>query len=234
VRPGATEVVADGVDQDCDGGDTCYVDADGDAYGDAATVPSADTDCADVGEAEVAEDCDDTDAAVSPEAVERPADGVDSDCDGLERCAADTDGDGYGAATGAAWSTDLDCADDGESATTDDCDDADAAVNPGATETVADRVDGDCDGTERCWSDADGDGYAACAECDDTNADAFPGAEEICNGQDDDCDPTTRDRVDGDGDGLTTCGGDCDDTRPDITVGSDEVWALASILLNMV
>ena len=222
VRPGATEVVADGVDQDCDGGDVCYVDADGDAYGDVATVPSADTDCADVGEAEIAEDCDDTDAAISPEAVERPADGVDSDCDGLERCAADTDGDSYGAATGAAWSTDLDCTDAGESVTTDDCDDADATVNPGATESVADGVDADCDGVERCWDDGDRDGYGTSAsvvsadldcvdateasltgDCDDADAAVSPGDAEIAlDGIDNDCDGYEACPADADRDGY--------------------------------
>jgi len=32
-HPGGTEVVGDGTDQDCDGYDACYRDADGDGYG---------------------------------------------------------------------------------------------------------------------------------------------------------------------------------------------------------
>jgi hypothetical protein len=35
--PGAAEVVADGLDQSCDGGDLCWYDADGDSYGTSAT-----------------------------------------------------------------------------------------------------------------------------------------------------------------------------------------------------
>ena len=40
-----------------------------------------------------------------------------------------------------------------------DCDDSDAAVNPEGEEIPADGVDSDCDGTEQCYVDADGDAY---------------------------------------------------------------------------
>ncbi len=39
--------------------------------------------------------------------------------------------------------------------------------------------------------DGDGDGYPAGVDCDDGNADVYPGATELCNGVDDDCDGTT-------------------------------------------
>ena len=42
-----------------------------------------------------------------------------------------------------------------------DCDDADATVYPGAVEIVGDGIDNDCNGTETCYADADGDGHAA-------------------------------------------------------------------------
>ncbi|MBN1336393.1 MAG: FG-GAP repeat protein [Deltaproteobacteria bacterium] len=84
VHPGAEEVVADGVDQDCSGGDACYVDGDGDSYGSAFTVQSEDLDCGDVGESECSSDCDDTLASVFPGAVEICGDGVDQDCNGAD------------------------------------------------------------------------------------------------------------------------------------------------------
>jgi hypothetical protein len=94
-----------------------------------------------------------------------------------------------------------------------DCDDAVAAVHPGAFE-VCDDVDDDCDGlvddadpdlTDGVpfWSDADGDGYGgevvtAChlgpgyalsgGDCDDADATVHPDAVEGCDGMDRDCD----------------------------------------------
>ena len=40
VRPGALEQPGDQVDQNCDGEESCYVDADNDTYGDSAQVTS--------------------------------------------------------------------------------------------------------------------------------------------------------------------------------------------------
>ncbi|MDO7170808.1 CARDB domain-containing protein [Mariniflexile sp. AS56] len=107
INPGATEVSYDGVDNDCnpetrdddldaDGFDLAndcndadgtvntvtiyYVDTDGDGYGRtaeaicSATVPN--------GYAEVAGDCDDTNAGVNPGATE-VVDGIDNNCDGI-------------------------------------------------------------------------------------------------------------------------------------------------------
>lgn len=79
-----------------------------------------------------------------------------------------------------------------------DCDDADAAIHPGATE-VCDTagVDEDCDPTTLGPRDVDADGYVAAqccngatcgTDCDDTLADVHPGASETCNLRDDDCD----------------------------------------------
>ena len=101
------------------------------------------------------------------------------------------------------------------------------------------RCDGQLQSSEQTVDegfDQDGDGYfdAAvpdCAEtypseqldCDDSNADIHPGADElVCNKLDDDCDPATLDSVDADGDGVAECN-DCDDNNPQIHPDATEV-----------
>ena len=94
-----------------------------------------------------------------------------------------------------------------------DCDDADPAVNPGARE-VCNGVDDDCDGVvdgadaaeaSPWYPDLDGDGYGdaeamvrSCeapegyiplsGDCDDADPAEHPWADEWCDGDDDDCD----------------------------------------------
>ena len=68
-HPGATETVGDGVDQNCDGKEQCYVDWDGDGYRGKETTLSNDTDCIDGYEAMKTlkvGDCCDRDANVHP------------------------------------------------------------------------------------------------------------------------------------------------------------------------
>ncbi len=109
----------------------------------------------------------------------------------------DLDGDGYGA--------------------DDDCDDNDSAVNPGASDTVGDGVDNNCDGIDGI--DLDADTYASIDsggdDCDDADPSANPGGTEVpYDGIDQDC--LGGDMVDVDGDGYvaTEAGGDdCDDTQ---------------------
>ena len=237
ILPGAVELPDDGVDQDCDGfdGSLCPEDLDGDDYGSGtATVFTADDDCDDAGEAANTDDCDDTNGLILPGGDETPDDGIDGDCDGWDGtlCPADADGDGYGAASATVFSPDPACVSTGEAATTDDCDDADPALHPGAPETPDDGVDQDCSGADAitCFADLDGDGFGTlgttvsadedCADagesdlstdCDDANPSTSPAGAEVCDGVDNDCDPSTNELGDVDGDGETICSGDCDD-----------------------
>jgi len=160
-------------------GELCYVDLDGDGYGD-GTAPATTPDCSGPQEAGVDGDCDDTDADVSPDGVEVcDPDDRDEDCSGAadnDDPAAtgtvllyvDDDGDGYGAGAGV-----LGCdPDDGLVADPGDCDDTDRLVNPDATEVCdPDDVDEDCDGLsddadpsvegqQAVPVDGDGDGFA--------------------------------------------------------------------------
>ena len=158
VNPGATEVVANGIYNDCDTFESCYEDLDGDTYGTSATISSVNLVCTDAGESILSTDCDDVLPAVNPGATELIADGVDNDCDTFESCYEDLDGDTYGTVTTVS-SVNLVCTDAGESTVSTDCDDVLSAVNPGATELIADGVDNDCDTFESCYQDSDGDTY---------------------------------------------------------------------------
>ncbi len=235
IHPGATERVGDEVDSDCDGGETCYADGDDDGYTDrGTTVSSTDTDCTDKFEASVhtsTGDCDDADPRAHPAATEQAGDGVDSDCDGLELCYVDADDDGYPDFSQTVESGEVGCTGAGEGTATDrvgECDDGDASVHPGATEFPGDEVDSDCDSTERCYVDGDGDGYTdgsstvasddldcsgegeasaslPSGDCDDADARVRPGAAEelVGDGVDQDCDGAELCYADADDDGYT-------------------------------
>jgi len=122
-------------------------------------------------------------------------------------CCPDADGDGF---------LDADCG-------FDDCDDADAAVFPGAEE-ICNGIDDDCDEDTDELVDLDGDGFALCdGDCDEADPAIHPDAEEICDGIDNDCDETTDELLDGDGDTFTICDGDCDDAEATVYPGAAEV-----------
>ncbi len=184
VHPEAGETIDDGIDQDCDGHESCYRDTDRDGYGSTGVVSSGDPDCLDMGESSEPTDCNDYDPDVHPGAPEIVADGADQDCDGGDTCHEDGDGDGYGRRWWTVPSPDLDCSGSGESAVATDCDDTDASVGPGAPESCHDGRDDDCDGLLDC-EDGDCATDPACGEdCD------LPGDEDgdgLSDCEDDEC-----------------------------------------------
>ena len=224
--PGAAET-CDLADNDCDGTvdegveSTWYADGDQDGYGDATQPSSACS--APAGYVSNGDDCNDASASTSPAGLE-VCDGADNNCDGQTDEAgalgestwyADGDSDGYGDPASATISCDLPS---GHVADATDCNDADNAVNPGATE-ICDSIDNDCsgaiDGADAAdattwYVDSDSDGYGstsssqiACTQpaahaatsddCDDLDGAIHPGASEVCDGTDNDCDGDTDD-----------------------------------------
>jgi len=225
VRPGATEI-CDAIDNNCNGliddgvMNTWYADSDADGFGnedytiEACGMPE--------GYAATAGDCDDGNAEISPIADE-VCDYVDNNCDGaideglFLTWYEDADSDTFGASD--TWAEA--CTQPmGYVASSSDCDDTNATINPDATE-VCDGIDNDCDmqiddddgnldlSTAETWyGDTDGDGFGdsyyteiACEasagyvennqDCDDTNADINPSVREDCGDLiDNDCDGT--------------------------------------------
>ena len=257
-----------------------YVDLDGDGFGDPTTQELA---CSLPTTATLNDaDCDDTNAGINPSATEI-CDSIDNNCDqSIDEDSAidastwyvDHDLDGYGALN----DTLISCAaPSGYSANSDDCDDTDLSINPVALE-YCDSTDHNCDGSATdnasdgiVWNiDYDGDGYGSnlftitqCtqpsyfvaddSDCDDTEANRYPGAVEICDEIDNDCDGYTDDEdngldlstattfyADGDADGYGTSSisqescvlplgysendEDCNDSDHDVNPLADEIW----------
>ncbi|MFT5583226.1 MAG: hypothetical protein ACI9VR_000804 [Cognaticolwellia sp.] len=193
---------------------------------------------------------------------------VTSDCTPVELFL-DEDGDGFGSESQTACPGEHPVrysADQGQ-----DCDDTDALVNPGETE-ICDGLDNNCDGSVDegvfidFYVDADADGFGsgeptgACADappfdsaatvggdCEDSDAEVYPGADEACDGLDNDCDdsvdedpvsgPTWYDDTDDDsygdpGTAVVACtqpsgtvsdGTDCDDSQTQVYPGALEI-----------
>ncbi len=160
-------------------------------------------------------DCDDHNSAIHPGAAET-CNGIDDNCNGqidegvLTTFYRDADGDGHGTPN----QTISACAQpSGYVSNSDDCNDANAAVHPGASEVQCDAIDNDCSGGDYCprppntyYRDADADGYgnpmlpitstapvapagyvADNTDCNDSNSAVRPGVTELCNGIDDNC-----------------------------------------------
>ncbi len=104
-------------------------------------------------------DCDDGDAAINPDAVDVPYNGIDEDCDGTDLL--DVDGDGH------------DALEEGG----DDCNDATAQISPSASEVCGNGDDEDCDEEvdEACAASSDpGDPGGLAWACGTSPGVAFP------------------------------------------------------------
>jgi len=177
---------------DCDA-DVWYLDADADGFGSSEAAAS----CEPMdGYVLQSGDCDDSNPAIAPNAIE-VCNNLDDDCDTIvdnnlsdsKTWYLDADGDGYGSETEIIQSCEVE---DGYVEEMGDCDDGNAEINPSATE-VCDELDNDCDDIvdndlgDIYYIDNDGDGFGdpsdttlACSEpvgyssndldCDDNNS----------------------------------------------------------------
>ncbi len=181
VHPGAAEIVADGVDENCDGQELCYTDADGDHFGTLPTVLSADVTCTAAGVAINATDCNDAIATVFPGAPEA-CNGIDDNCNGQvdegvkTAFYADSDADGYG---NDAVSQEACSAPAGYVADHTDCDDTRNNVYPGAPIVCDGIADHDCNGAA--------DVQPATRYADPTGSDAFTNAKGVSFPAGNDC-----------------------------------------------
>ena len=222
VNPSATELVGDGIDNDCDGsvdegdGLTWYADADADGYGDPSNTLVAPA--APPGFVADGSDCNDADPSVNPGAAEVVGDGVDNDCDGAADEGAgvatwfvDADGDGFGHPVRIQIAP---SAPPGYVNNPTDCNDAHPFISPARPE-VLDGLDNNCDGPvdnfgSLWFADFDNDhwgdptsqiftasppvGFLSVAgDCNGANPGVYTGAPELPNGIDDDCDSVIDD-----------------------------------------
>ena len=223
INPAAQEF-CDNIDSNCNGladeddptitvFPTWFEDADTDGYGNPLSF--LDTCTQPIGYVSNDLDCDDLDFFISPDEDEI-CDTIDNNCDGQTDNNAidaslwflDNDNDGFAGTDVVASCTQP----TGSSTTSDDCDDTDSNVFPGAPE-LCNGTDDNCDGTIddnpidsiSFYRDVDGDGFGnllfktqSCSQpngfanngndCNDGNFLINPNAIELCDSQDNDCD----------------------------------------------
>ena len=201
----------------CENPITWYADTDGDGFGTDAETRFTCTSYP--GFVLNADDCDDANAGIFPGATE-VCNTLDDNCNGnTDEDAefwsyADADGDTWGDSDIAIFACPAPA---GFVTDSTDCDDTNSAIFPWNTE-ICNELDDNCDGntdefvTLIFWADADGDTYGdentftyACiapdgyttdfSDCDDTNPDIYPGADEIANGLDDNCNELVDENV---------------------------------------
>lgn len=254
-NPEATET-CNGRDDDCDGtadelaSDAAlwFPDADLDGFG--VAIGAVNSCQQPSGYVDNDDDIDDTDATRYPGATES-CDGLDNDGDGgIDESGAigestyflDADGDGFGDSNLSLVACDAPAT---YVSNDQDCDDSQPDIFPEAPEpNCADPIDYNCDGSV-AYADADLDGFAACADCNDADAAQNPAGIEVCNEIDDDCDHSIDEGATdtlicyndldadsfGAGVALTACeqpsgavpnATDCDDTDAAVAPSADE------------
>jgi hypothetical protein len=234
IYPNAQEVLSDGIDQDCDGFESCFVDFDSDGFRNTdptLSILSLDLDCSDSGEGESSDppnDCDDNSSDTFPGAAA---------FDSTVSCMKDLDNDEFG-----------DSNTFGGIISGSDCNDNSPNINPYSDETIDNSTDEDCDGFELCYLDSDSDNFRAfdlnltvfssdldcddlgegstseaATDCDDNSSDTFPGAAWV--------DSSTLCMKDSDQDGFgdenpiinISPGTDCNDSDPNVNPSQPEI-----------
>ena len=211
-------------DDDTDGASEC----DGDCDDTDASLNPNDGDSDGITSCDTTPDCDDADSANFPGNAE-VCDGADNDCGSDIDEDFDTDTDTYFDGSDAGCVTTY-----GASAV--DCNDAAAAVYPGAPDVCDAFTDNDCDGADDPQeADGDSDGVSLCGgDCDDANGANYPGNAEVCDGADNDCgsdidedfDVDTDTYFDGSDAGCVTTYGasvDCNDGEATVYPGAADV-----------